>query len=440
MTKNKSNQEIEEAILIATMIQESFMGRGIDEFASINEKDFTNIEIREIYKSIKILDRESSVADEFNISSWLEKHSDHNPNGGWYSVVDEVKDVGFASDLKNIIKEVKLSSQNRQTAQILAKASQSLAGGKPWDSVIARINELAEDLPANDIDLQTAYSILPEYWERLEERSKREDGIVGLETNIPIINKNLLGLIGGQLTVLAALSGGGKSLFALSILNYIVLNGERVGFIGLEMTNEETLDRLFSMQSKIDSLHLSSGKLEGEEWGKLNLAAENNAEFLKNLFLFDDPSVTIEDFEAMASQLVKKQQVKLIIVDYLQLMRSRNNFGGNRVAEISHITRTLKLIAQKYKIHIIALSQFNRASNQRKDKEPILSDLRESGSIEQDANNVLFLHKIEGEDGTVRDKLIIAKARAGKRGYTFLQVENKYGKFKEINYEDPTEF
>jgi replicative DNA helicase len=250
---------------------------------------------------------------------------------------------------------------------------------------------------------------LAESFDRLDELHKMGEGLRGVPTGFKDLDDTLAGLQRSNLIILAARPGIGKTTLALNIARYLAVEKKLpVGFFSLEMSREELVDRLLVEQADIDAWKLKTGKLSEDDFTKLSNAMGELAE--APLFIDDTPALSILEMRTKARRLQVESGVNLLIVDYLQLARSRQL--ENRVQEVSEISQGLKNLARELKVPVLAVSQLSRAVEQRGEKRPQLSDLRESGSIEQDADVVIFLWR-ENEENLEMMNLDIAKHRNG---------------------------
>jgi replicative DNA helicase len=250
---------------------------------------------------------------------------------------------------------------------------------------------------------------LAESFDRLDELHKSGEGIRGVATGFADLDDALAGMQKSNLLILAARPGVGKTSLAMNISQYVAVELKRpVGFFSLEMSREELVDRLLVAQADIDAWKLKTGKLSEEDFTKLSNAMGELAE--APLFIDDTPALSILEMRTKARRLQVENGLDLLVVDYLQLARSRNL--ENRVQEVSEISQGLKNLARELKVPVLGISQLSRAVETRGGKKPQLSDLRDSGSIEQDADVVMFLWR-EDEDNAENMMLDIAKHRNG---------------------------
>lgn len=259
--------------------------------------------------------------------------------------------------------------------------------------------------------------------------------MTGLETGFTHVDKRIYGLNKSDLIILAARPGMGKTSFAMNLaLGAAKKNSKsQICVFSLEMSKEQIVSRIISSEARISSDAMKTGKISAEQMSSIMRVGE----FLQQLEIYidDTPAVNIMN---MKSKLRRMKNLGLVIVDYLQLMTTTGHYGGNRTAEMSEITRNLKILAKELNVPVIALSQLSRASEQRPDKRPMLSDLRESGSIEQDADIVIFLYRNAYYDKTdPNDKVcecIIAKNRHGETGMIPIGWEGEYTRFYNVDF------
>jgi replicative DNA helicase len=262
--------------------------------------------------------------------------------------------------------------------------------------------------------------------------------ITGLPTGYASLNEYTSGLQPSDLIIVAARPGMGKTSFALNIAMHAALReGKRVGVFSLEMSREQLFLRLLTGLGRIDAHRLRTGRLNKEEWATLTRAFGELAG--APIFIDDTAGLTVLEMRAKSRRLKMEQGLDLVIVDYLQLMRSRSAFE-NRNQEISDISRSLKELAKELNLPVIAISQLSRAPEQRGgDRRPQLSDLRESGAIEQDADLVMFIFREEvykqTEENRGRAQLIIAKQRNGPIGTLDLAFIREYTRFEELEWQ-----
>lgn len=281
-------------------------------------------------------------------------------------------------------------------------------------------------------DLQSIQQVLSEYYDRIDLLSSRDDEMFGVPTGFIDLDRLLMGLQPSDFIIVAGRPGMGKTAFILSLAkNAAQTYKKHVAVFSLEMSNEQLVQRLIAQETGIDSQRLRTGKLEDDEWPKFTHAIEVMSD--TRIYLDDTPALTPLQLRTKCRRLHLEYNLDLILVDYLQLMSSGSRVE-NRVQEVSYISRNMKVMARELNVPVIAAAQLSRAVEQRADKEPQLSDLRESGSLEQDADIVMFIHRPEVyERDTLKQNIAqikISKHRNGPVGMVELIFRNNLAKFE----------
>jgi len=280
-------------------------------------------------------------------------------------------------------------------------------------------------------DVLPISNVLSDYYDRIDELARRPEDIFGVPTGFIDLDRMLAGLQPSDLLIIAGRPGQGKSGFLLSVAkNAALLHKKHVAIFSLEMSNEQVVQRLLAQETGIDSQRLRTGKLNEDEWPLLTHSIEVLGD--THIYLDDTPAITPLQLRTKCRRLHMEFGLDLVLLDYIQLM------GGdvrteNRVQEVSYISRNLKVLARELNVPVLAAAQLSRAVEQRTDKRPVLSDLRESGSIEQDADIVMFIYRPDQyEKDTVKQnvaEIIIAKHRNGPTGSVELVFLNHLAKF-----------
>ena len=286
-------------------------------------------------------------------------------------------------------------------------------------------------------DMISMSDLLSQTFERLEQLYENKGSIAGFKTGFVDLDKMTAGLHKSDLIILAARPAMGKTAFALNVArNVATINNRTVLIFSLEMGKEQLMNRMLSDASGVNSFKLETGGFSGDDFGKISEAMADLSEI--KVFIDDTPGLTVTSMRTKARRVAHDQELGLIVVDYLQLMSGTSKQAqGNRVQEISEISRGLKLIARELNVPVIALSQLSRSVEQRDVKIPMLSDLRESGSIEQDADIVMFLYREdyydpETERQNIAD-LILAKHRRGATGTVGLYFDKERVRFQSLD-------
>ena len=284
--------------------------------------------------------------------------------------------------------------------------------------------------------LQHVGKVLLNVYDRLEELAESGSDIAGLSTGLHDLDRKINGLNKSDLLLIAARPGMGKTSLALNVaLNVAKSTDKTVAFFSLEMSREQLATRLLSNESFVDNQKLTTGKLDEEDWGKLSLASSALSQ--TDIRVDDNPAITVAEMNAKCRRL---DNLGLVVIDYLQLMTAAapGKSGENRVTVVSEISRALKIMAKELNVPVICLSQLSRANESRTDKRPMLSDLRESGAIEQDADSVMFIYRDDYYNENSEEKniaeCIVAKNRHGETGTVKLQWLPQFTTFSNLEW------
>jgi len=358
--------------------------------------------------------------------------------------LEEVGGVGYLAALTNVVPTaanvehhtglVREKSVLRKLISVATSiASTGYEGAADVSEIIddaeQKIFDLAQDritrgfTPIRDILMGT--------FEQIETLYANKGSLIGIPTGYPDLDRMTSGFQPSDLIIVAARPSVGKTAFALNMAqNVAVRNHATVAIFSLEMSKEQLVQRIICAEANIDSQRLRTGFLEENDWPKLTMAIGTLSE--APIYIDDTPNISVAEMRSKCRRLQAEHDLKLIVIDYLQLVRGKAR-SENRQQEISEISRTLKALARELKVPVIALSQLSRGVEQRQDKRPLLSDIRESGSIEQDADVVAFLYRDDyyNEDSEKKNiiEIIIAKQRNGPTGKVELVFLKNYNKF-----------
>lgn len=401
--------DAEESVLGALLLDRDAV-IAVAEF--LDPSDFYDERHREIFECALKLYEERIPIDVLTVAEALKKRKALKKVGGASYLAEIANKVPTAAHVEHYGKIVK----DAATKRLLMTAASKLVDLSLDESLVAE--ELLDRAESEVFALTQKHlaqvftpvrDALAESFDRLDELHKQAEGLRGLSTGFRDIDDTLAGLQKSNLIILAARPGVGKTSLALNIAQYLSVEQKRtVGFFSLEMSKEELVDRLLVAQADIDAWRLKTGKLSEEDFTALSNAMGELAE--APLYIDDTPALSILQMRTKARRLQVEKGVELLIVDYLQLARSRQL--ENRVQEVSEISQGLKNLARELKIPVLAVSQLSRAVEQRGSKRPQLADLRESGSIEQDADVVMFIWR-EDEEDVNNVQLDVAKHRNG---------------------------
>ena len=407
----------------------------------LREEDFYNPRFRVLFSAIVSLYQEGRPADLVTLTDKLRENN----------VAEEIGSVEFISSL---IAAVPTSANVRYYADIvrqksmlreLIRTTEDIAGRCYQDS--SDLGELMEDAERSIFNLvqsQTSSEdftpineIAIETLESIQSAAASTGSVTGLSTGFRDLDYRTAGLQPSDLILIAARPSMGKTAFALNIAEYVAMNNHvPTAVFSLEMSKIQLAKRLISMNSKVDSQHIRTGNLEDDEWMKITESSIVLGE--SSLIIDDTPGITIQELCTKCRKLKIEQGLGLIIIDYLQLMSGGgSNRNTSRQQEISDISRSLKALAREVQCPVVALSQLSREVEKREDKRPILSDLRESGAIEQDADVVMFLYRDEyyTKDASTQKgvtEVIIGKQRNGPTCTVKLKWLPQYTKFANL--------
>ncbi|WP_353085376.1 replicative DNA helicase [Flavobacterium sp.] len=436
--------ELEEAVLGAMMIDK----KGVDEVIDILQSEaFYKEAHKHIFEAIFQLFTDSQPIDLLTVSSQLKKNAKLELAGGDYYLIQLTQKISSSAHIefhsRIILQKYIQRSLIRISSEIIEDSyDETTDVFDLLDKAESRLYEVTQGNIKRSSE--TAQSLVIQAKKRIEEIANKE-GLSGIATGFEKLDKVTSGWQPSDLVIIAARPGMGKTAFVLSMARNIAIDfGHPVALFSLEMSSVQLITRLISSETGLSSEKLRTGKLEKHEWEQLSVKVKDLEK--APLFIDDTPSLSIFDLRAKARRLASQHGIKLIIVDYLQLMTAGGNGkgGGNREQEISTISRNLKALAKELEVPVIALSQLSRAVETRgSSKRPLLSDLRESGAIEQDADIVSFIYrpeyyKIEEWDDDEQSptegqaEFIIAKHRNGSLENIRLKFIGNLGKFDNL--------
>lgn len=401
----------------------------------LKEEDFYREDNKIIYSAMLNLYNRAEPIDLITVKSELESMGKFEQIGG-FEYLTELP--GKVPTTANAIKYIKIVEEKSILRNLIKTANEIIELGYDPTEEVEDIMEGAEKKIFNLMQdkNQKGYSpikdILVESFTQLEELYNRKQHITGVPTGFSDLDYRTAGLHGSELILIAARPAMGKSAFALNIATNAALRGNTpVAIFSLEMSKEQMVNRILCSEAMVDSNKVRTGKLEDEDWGKLAESIGPLSE--TGIYVDDTPGISIMEIRAKCRKLKLEKNIGLVVIDYLQLVQGSNKRNSSREQEISEISRSLKILAKELDVPVIALSQLSRAVEQRPDHRPMLSDLRESGAIEQDADIVMFLYRDDyyNEDSEKKNiaEVIIAKHRGGTTGTVDLGWLGSYTKF-----------
>ena len=403
----------------------------------VSEEDFYRAEHRALFRTIMMLAGRNSPLDVLTLSEALKETELLEKAGGEIYLFELAKNTPSAANIKAYAEIVRERSVLRQLLQVANEIADSAfrSEGKQsidlLDEAEKKVFAIAEQNTRGDRP-RSVKELLTQAMERIDTLYHSDLKITGLSTGFNDLDDMTSGLQEGDLIIVAGRPSMGKTAFSLNIAEHAALRSKKpILFFSMEMPGDSLAMRMLSSLGGIEQNRIRSGKLHDEDWPRITSALGMLSE--AKLFIDDSPALTPVEIRARARRLAKEQGgLGLILVDYLQLMRTPKSME-NRATEISEISRSLKALAKELKVPLIALSQLNRSLEQRHDRRPLMSDLRESGAIEQDADLILFIYRDEVYNPETQDKgiaeIIIGKQRNGPIGKVRLTFRGQYTRF-----------
>jgi replicative DNA helicase len=401
-----------------------------------------------IYEAILQLFMAGNPVDILTVTEQLRKNANLEAAGGAFYITSLTNRVSSAANIEyhaHIVIQKSIQRQLISVAGVIGeKAFEETSDAfELLDESEKKLFEIKNDSMTKNYD--SVSDLIAKAIKDIEESKSDKDGLSGIATGFTELDRMTSGWQNSDLIILAARPGMGKTAFVLSVArNAAVIGNKNIALFSLEMSSLQLVKRLISSEAELSSEKIRSGKLAEHEWQQLHTKISTIED--AGIFIDDTPALTVLDLKAKARRLKRQRNIDMVIIDYLQLMRAdegNKKMAGNREQEISYISRSLKSLAKELDIPVIALAQLSRAVEQRQDKRPMLSDLRESGSIEQDADLVTFIYRPEyygitqdeeGNDNEGLTELIIRKHRNGSPGTVNLKFVKHYGKFTDWGY------
>ena len=424
--------EAEQAVLGSMLTDKDAVISAIE---VLKEDDFYRTDNKSIYEAIMNLYNRAEPIDIITVKAELESLGKFEQVGGLEylaSLPDKVPTTA------NAMKYIKIVEEKSTLRNLIKTANEIIELGYDPTEDVSDIMEGAEKkifniMQNND---KKSYSpikdILVDSFTQLEELYNRKQHITGVPSGFTELDYKTAGFHGSDLVLIAARPAMGKSAFALNIATNAAVRGNvPVVIFSLEMSKEQMVNRILCSEAMVDSNKVRTGKLEEDDWTKLagSIGPLSDAE----IYIDDTPGISVMEIRAKCRKLKLEKNIGMVVIDYLQLVQGSNRRNGSREQEISEISRSLKILAKELNVPVIALSQLSRAVEQRPDHRPMLSDLRESGAIEQDADIVMFLYRDDyyNPDSEKKDiaEVIIAKHRGGSLGTVDLLWLGSYTKF-----------
>ena len=411
----------------------------------LRPEDFYRETHRDIYRAIMNLHERREPADLITVCDELERREKLDGVGGPAYITSLLNVVPTSVHVEHYGHIVGRTAAMRRLIHAASEIAElAYDGADQADEVIDRAEQILFDVSQQRVShaLVPIREVLDRYYDRIEYLHEHQGETVGLPTGFTDLNKLLGGLQRSDLIILAGRPSMGKTALALTMAHQAaVKHGAVVALFSLEMSGEQLVQRLVSAETGIDSQRLRVGDLRDVEWDQFIKATGSLAETM--LFIDDTPSPSPLEIRTKARRLAAEYRLDLIIIDYLQLMQGGRR-SENRVQEISYISRSLKGLARDLNVPVVALSQLSRAVEQRQDKHPVLSDLRESGSLEQDADVVMFIYRDElYNEATLEPNIAevhVSKHRNGPTGTLRLYFDKQLTRFRDLYPADGTTY
>jgi replicative DNA helicase len=432
--------EAEQSLLGALLLDNQAFDKVAD---LVTGEDFYRDDHRRIWKHISRLVEATRPADVVTVLESIEASEDKEKTGGPAYLGALAQNTPSALNIRRYAELVRERSVQRRLAQVATEIAENALSptgkevGQLLDEAESKIFQIAESGARKDTGLLAISPVLAKVFERIDHLHSQDNpsDITGVPTGFVDLDRMTAGLQPGDLVIVAGRPSMGKTAFALNIAEHVALHPTvkmPVAIFSMEMSASQLAMRMLSSMAKLDQTKLRTGRLNDEEWGKLT----DEIGRLNEAKIHVDETAALNSLELRArARRMKREYGKLglVVVDYLQLM-SASSHGENRATEISEISRSLKALAKELDVPVIALSQLSRAVEQRNDRRPLMSDLRESGAIEQDADVILFIYREEvyapdKEEAKGRAEVIIGKQRNGPIGTVHLTFLGRNTRF-----------
>jgi len=430
-----NNQDAERSVLGCMMQDREALGLA---FEVLTADDFYQPANREIFDAMHTLNMQGMPIDLVTVDDELTRRGTLEGVGGTNYLIELSQFVPSTVNAKAYVQIVDEKSTLRRMIKATGDISQACyaqaelvsdilgAAEKAVFDIIMRRNEGST--------LKHISDVLPDTYLRIEQLAQLKGSIDGVPMGFTDLDNLLTGLHGGELVIVGARPSMGKSAFGLNIAGYAGMHaGRSVAYFSLEMPNDQLAMRLLCSDARVDMQSVRHGSIRDEDW--VSLASTLGPLAASNIYMDDTSGITPSQLRSRCRRLKMERGLDLVVVDYLQLM-SADGHVENRQNEVSEISRNLKSIAKELNVPVVALAQLSRAGAQRSDKRPILSDLRDSGAIEQDADVIMFLHREEYYDPNTEDKniaeVIVAKQRNGPLGTVKLAWLGQYTRFASL--------
>lgn len=437
------NNEAEQSVIGAIFLDPQAL---ITAAEILMPEDFYRTAHHKIFLTMIGLSDKGQAIDVVTVTEELSAKKELEDVGGLSYLTEVANSVPTAANIEHYARIVEEKSLLRRLISVAATIMED--GYTREDEVEALLSEAEKKMMEvanrkNAGDFRHIKDVLVDTYDNIEILHTRRGDVTGVPTGFADLDKITAGFQPNDLIIVAARPSVGKTAFALNVAqNVATKTDENVAIFSLEMGAEQLVMRMLCAEGNIDASVLRTGNLEAEDWRKLTMAmgSLSNA----GIFIDDSPGIRINEIRSKCRRLQQEHGLGMIMIDYLQLIMGSGRSGENRQQEVSEISRSLKALARELKVPVIALSQLSRGVEQRQDKRPMMSDLRESGSIEQDADIVSFLYREDYYDKETENQnmieIIIAKQRNGPTGTVTLAFAKEYNKFLNIDWSQHQSF
>lgn len=454
--------EAEQAVLGSILLATDPQDLLADIMTILEPSDFYRTAHRLIYSAILALDETQRAIDILTITDELDKDNQVENVGGMAYLTELASSVPVAGNALYYARIVRERSVRRNMIDTLQDSlTQTYEGSDSVDDAVADLSTKLDLINGGEksADFKNIADVVNKSFEQIEQNSRTDETVTGLASGFPALDNLTTGFHEGEMIIIAARPAVGKTAFVLNIAQKVAVADPTLPVVifSLEMPDTSLVNRMLAAEGNINSHHMRTGQLEAEEWNSLAVATGSLAR--TNIYIDDTPGIKVTEIRSKLRRLYKREgRLGLVIIDYLQLIEGTRSEG--RQQEVSAISRAIKMMAMEMNVPIIALSQLSRSVEQRQDKRPMLSDIRESGSIEQDADIVAFLYRDDYYDKSNDDldnqndprdeeqqdigeiEVILEKNRSGARGTARLLFVKSYNKFSNIDFhnEEPGGF
>lgn len=431
-----NNLEAEQAVIGAILLDPESFSTAAER---LTPTDFYRTSHQVIFEAMAELFEKGEPIDLVTVTTLLANNNKLEVAGGVTYLTDLASSVPTAANIdyySKIVEEKALLRRLIQTATNIV--TQSYTREDEVEDVLDEAERSILEVASrkNVRAFKPIKDVLIDVYDNIERLHHAKDDVTGIPTGYRDLDRITSGFQKNDLIIIAARPSMGKTAFALNIAQNVAINtNEIVAIFSLEMGAEQLVQRMLCAEGNIDSQRLRTGKLEQEDWSKLTMAMGSLSH--AGIFIDDSPGIRVADIRSKCRRLKQEHGLGLVIIDYLQLIQGSDRMRENRQQEVSEISRSLKALARELEVPVIALSQLSRSVESRQDKRPMMSDLRESGSIEQDADIVGFLYRedyYDQESDNQNIEIIISKQRNGPTGTIELAFVKEYNKFVDLDY------